>query len=139
MRPYIPENKPYRPLLTASNFSWRSLLHKGLKGVGYVYFIGAVWAVKAYLDMRTAASVYDNEVFEASVESGDWRCYNATKQYHEECSVLDPYVERETDICATLHHVMSDCKDILYRYITVTSTPAMQDTSYLFNRPDWLA
>lgn len=91
MAPSIPQFGQHTPiLLTARRFSWRTLVKTGLRGAAYIYVFGAFWATKSYFDMKTAASIYDTQVFEASVESGDWRCYRATQQYHEECAVLDP-------------------------------------------------
>lgn len=69
---------------------FRQILGKAVRGFGLVYFIGAALVCKIYVDRKMNESAHDTRLFEASVESRDWRCYHAMRQYNSECSALDP-------------------------------------------------
>lgn len=68
----------------------RELVAKGVRGLGLLYVLGLAFGCKIYLDRKSAESMHEARLFESSVESGDWKCYHTMRQYHAECSQLDP-------------------------------------------------
>lgn len=70
--------------------TFRSILKTTTSSFGIFYAIGAALACKYYIDRKSYDAMHETRLFEASVESGDWKCYHAMRQYHVECSDLDP-------------------------------------------------